>query len=44
MSNGLSLGLVQMAYCRYESISVCRMIMIYSQGSYENILVCVFLT
>lgn len=40
MSNGLSLGLVQIASCKYEVISLCGRTKIYSQGSYKNILGC----
>nr|KAF6369077.1 hypothetical protein mMyoMyo1_010482 [Myotis myotis] len=38
MSNGLSLGLVQRASCKYEVISLCGRTKIYSHSSYKNIL------
>lgn len=38
MSNGLSLVLVQMAFCGGDSICVGEQMKIYSPGSYGNIL------
>lgn len=40
MSNGLSLGLVQRASCRYEAISLCGRTKTSSHGSYKTILGC----
>lgn len=40
MSNGLGLGLVQIASCKYEATSLCGRTEICSQGSYKNILGC----